>query len=538
MIRISWGRIALLALATVVVGLPIVSASAQQSADVRVDVTLNDADMMTATKVLFAKTGIQFVVKPSAEPYGRVTLKLQGVTAEEAVRYICESAGAYFKRDETGVFIISHDAPIAAPASPATIAKQAKIAKKIHILKADVRDVFDQVVLRMPINMTRGFDELNRFVHLKEEDGTRIFGSAYNPNTATYSPINAQSQSLPLTAAESGNDIRLPGESAHQIGRGGGGGGGGGFGGGQGGGGIGGGQGGGQGGNANLTGGTGLVGQSIDFVSYDPTDNSIVVRGTEEDINELQGYINLFDNAPKQVSIKVEFVETTEGIEKDLGYEFNYSRGSVAGGIRPNTLANTGDPVFLNYATGNVTARLRAKLSQSFGKVVNAPTVRTLNNQPALITSFSTSYIFLATTSQVANAGQVTTFQLYPLTIQTTLSVAPRINDDGTITMYLTPQVQNFVGTSISPDGQEVPNQAGQRIQLVARVHNNETMVLGGLTSKTESSSTQIVPVLGELPIIGQFFRKNGKVKANSELLVFVTPTVIEDDAPGTSSTP
>ncbi len=551
MMRISWGRIALLALATVVVGLPIVSASAQQSADVRVDVTLKDADMMTATRVLFAKTGIQFVVKPSADPYGRVTLKLEGVTAEEAVRYICESSGAYFRRDENGVYVISHEKPEVAVAATVAVAKQPKLLKRIRVLKGDCRDIFDMIVYKTPFSTTRGFEELNRFTKLNQNDGIRIFGPGYNPNTVTtpsqtFNPVNGQSQAIPLTSGESGNDIRLPGETAHQFG-GRGGGGGGGIGGGQGGGGgIGGGQGGGGGigggqgggGQATLTGGTGLVGQSIDFVSYDPTDNSIVVRGTEEDINELQGYINLFDNAPKQVQIKVEFVQTTEGLEKDLGYEFNYTRGSVSGGIRPGTLATTGDPVFLNYATGNVTARLRAKLSETFGKVVNAPVVRTLNNQPAVIQSFSTSYVFLNQISAVQGAGVISTPQAYALQVSTTLSVAPRINEDGTITMYLTPSVTNFVGTSVGPDGQEIPNQAGQSIQLVARVRNNETMVLGGLTSKTEDSSTQKVPVLGELPIIGQFFRKNGKNRTNSELLVFVTPTIIEDDATGTSSSP
>ncbi len=536
----SWAKLALVTVLGGVVVAPVSGAFAQQGSDVRVDLNLKDADMMAATNILFQRTGIQFVVEPSSKPYNKITLKLEGVTPEEAVKYICTSAGAFFRRDENGVYIISQSKPIV-PEVPVAKVIQPKVMKKIRVLKADAKDVYNAIMYRLPFDSTRGFQELKRFMSVTAPQQQTPYGPSLNvfnsqATSQTFSPVNAPNQSTPLAGMESGNQVQLPGESSPQIG--GGGRGGGGFGGGQGGGGFGGGQGnggnglgGGQngGGNVNLTAGQGLVGDSIDYISYDPTDNSLVVRGNEDDINQLQTYINMFDVAPRQVQIKVEFITTTQGLDKSFGAEFLYQRGTVILGTRPGAFVRSGDPVFLSYATGNLTARLRASLAESDGKVVSAPILRTLNNQPASITSNITTTIFINSTV-VSNGTVITQTNPFPLTAFTFLTVAPRINDDNTITVFLNPNISNFVGVSTGPNGEQIPNQVTQGIQVVARVRNGETIVLGGLTQKNEDSATNKVPVLSELPIIGQFFRSSTRRKSNSELLIFVTPSVVDED--------
>jgi general secretion pathway protein D len=538
---LSWAKMALLTVLAGTVVAPLTVARAQQASDVRVDLNLKDADMMAATQALFQRTGIQFVIEPSGVAYQRVTLKLDSVTPEDAVRYICQAAGAYFKRDELGVYIISHDKPAVVEPPPAAPTKTPKILRRIKVLKAGARDIYDQVMFSMPFDVTRGLQELKRFNQLvSNEERNRVLGPTQNPlqiqfPSQVYGPVNASPQAAPLTGAESGSDIKLPGsEGAHQLGGfggGGGGAGGGGLGQGPGGGGGGNGRGGAGGGagQATLVGGQGLVGDSIDFISYDPTDNSLVVRGNEDDINQLQTYVNLFDVAPRQVEIKVEFITTTDTISKDFGAEFLYNRGALFAGTTPGTFVNTGDPVFLNYATGDVTSRLRASLTEGSGKVVSAPIVRTLNNQPASIFSSVETYIFYNLTT-VSNGVVINTPQPQQLTASTFLTVAPRINDDNTITVYLTPQIQNFVGFSVGPDGEQIPNTSTQFVSVVARVKNNETIVLGGMTNKNESESQNKVPVLAELPIIGQFFRQTTKARSSSELLIFVTPSIVDEE--------
>lgn len=550
--RFSWARLALASVLAGLVVAPITNAYGQQASDVKVDVNIKDADMLTAVRALTTQTGIQFVVEPSNEPFRPVTVQVHNVGAEDAIRYICTSAGATFRCDESGVYIISKGKPAQVQAAPAPAPKKAKVVRLIKVLNRSAQEAYDMVMYGIPFDAKKNFAELRQFARMGMEDGRRIYGPNFRTasdilNQGSFQPtaVGSTPRSTPLNNAESGSDIPLPGESAGAQVMGGGGmmggvggqrgGTGGGFGSGIGGqnGGV-----GGQGGSGTLEGGRGLVGESIDFISYDPNDNSLVVRGSEEDITALQNTINMFDVAPQQVLIKVEFIETTDTLSYNLGYEFLYNRGTVYAGTRPGQFVTSSDPVFLNWASGNVTGRLRALLTEGTGKVVTAPLVRTLNNQPASINSSVTTYFFINNIIAQSGGNTINAPQAQEIDATTYLTVAPRINNDGTITMFLTPQIQNFVGTSKGPDGSEIPNRASQQISVVVRVRNGETIMLGGLNSKNENNSVSRVPVLSELPIVGQFFRSNTRNHTNSELLIFVTPTVVDDDAVSTPGGP
>ncbi|RYG29670.1 type II and III secretion system protein, partial [bacterium] len=180
--------------------------------------------------------------------------------------------------------------------------------------------------------------------------------------------------------------------------------------------------------------------------------------------------------------------------------------------------------------TGNAVLRLRALLTESQGKLVTAPIIRTLNNQPATVFAFTTSYIF-ATNQAITNG--ILSNTVNPIAIQsgTSLTVAPRINADGFITLALNPQVGGISNIQLGPNGAQYPNVSSQGVFCVARVRNKETIVLGGLNIENILYSENRVPVLGDLPIIGQFFRRRITNKRNSELLIFVTPEVVQDDS-------
>jgi general secretion pathway protein D len=520
-----------------------------QSSEVYVDINLKDADMLTATQMLTRRTGIQFVIEPTVDPFSRINLDLTKVTAEDAIRYICQAAGASFKRDENGVFIIGHDkqiAQIAAPPAPPA----AHICRKIKILNNNAGFVYWAMVSTVPFETSDPFLQLRKFKNLSEGDVhsvmNKVAPTLTNGGLANFSPQPVMGSNVPLSGAESGNQISLPGESANQFGGGGGGGigggGGGGLGGGGGGGQLGGGGGaGGQQGGANLNsrlvGGQGLVPDGIDFISYNPTDNSLIVQGTDDAITELQNRVTEFDVAPRQVLIKVEFITTTDSLDKDFGVDMLYQRGTVSAGIVPGTFVSQADPIIFNYATGNVTAQLRTFLTEGKGKVVTAPILRTLNNEPAEVFSNIQTWVFfnqaIATGSVVLNEENPEQFN-----ITTDLNVTPRINNDNTITVALAPQISSIVGSSVDPSGNDYPNVATQSVSLIARVRNGDTIVLGGLNSKSDDLTVDKVPILGDLPIVGQFFRHTTVNNTNDELLIFVTPTIVDDSGEGNTASP
>jgi general secretion pathway protein D len=280
----------------------------------------------------------------------------------------------------------------------------------------------------------------------------------------------------------------------------------------------------------NLVPGQGYVPIGIEHSSYDPTDNSIIVEGTEDAIEQLRKTIELFDTAPKQVTIKVEFISTSSDLAKEIGYDWLYQRGSIVLGNVPGTFADAGNPIFASFSSGNVAVNMRTQLTMDSGKLVNAPIIRTLNNQPASVFTTTTTTLLLDSVVSGGNGTVITAPQLAQLSVTTNLTVSPRINRDGTVTMYLTPTYSDFGTVHQLPDGSQVPDTFSEGVVVVARVKNGETIVLGGLVHKNDATEIIKYPILGDLPIIGQFFRKTNINNTDTELLIFVTPTVIEDD--------
>jgi len=509
----------------------------------RVNLYLRDADLLHATQALTLQTGIEFVIAGDATGFKKINLSLEDKTAEDAIKYICQAAGAFAERDENGVFIIRTGKPKPVETGGIEEVAVAKpiVTRKIKLMKADPVQVYRHIAYDIVMDPMEGWREMSRFgAEMNPQKGLAPGGLTVisGPN-ADLRPLSAP---VSTTAVQrDGTGIQLPDELARQ--RGGGGGGGGGFGGGGqpgggggagqpggGAGGAGGGQAGGGGGSfSGLVGGQGFVPSGVTRLSYDPSDNSIIFQGTDQAYQELLDLLEIFDVAPQQVVIKVEFITTSNSLDKSLGIDWLYERGSIFAGNRPGSFARSNDPIFINYATGNITTRLRTLLSDGWGRVVNAPLVRTLNNQLASVVTSTATTVFVNT---VVNGPGGVTIVPNPqtLTVTSQLIVRPRINGDGTITVGLAPQIQDFGQLRRGPDGQEIPDQLSQAISVVARVKSGETIALAGLTRKSDNFSQSRIPILSDLPIIGQLFKGRNSQQSTSELIVFVTPSIVKED--------
>lgn len=513
-------------LASLAVGMVALSPIASAQGSMTLDLDLKDAGLVSAVQALTNRTGLQFVIVDEEAKFRPITLALRRASAEEAIQFMVEAAGGWVERNEAGVYIIRAGKPQGKPATGGATTPKAPVElRKIRLLKGDPHVVFQQILSTWTPDPYAAINDANHVRNL----------TSYKPyQTGTINAVTSDGvipikgsdieQNKPLP--ESSNDITLPGETATQLG-------GGGFpGAGNQTGGQPGGQTGGQGGQGGIaiTPGQGLVPDGIEYLSYDPTDNSIIVRGTDEAIRQLQSAIALFDIAPKQVEIKVEFITTSQSISRTFGIDWTFSRGAVFAGNNPGAFARTGDPIFVNYSTGNLVTRLRTQLIEGEGKVVSAPLVRTFNNQNGFIAQNTTTTIFVP--NQTVTQGVITTtFNPVPLTINTFLSVRPRINNDGYITMTLTPQVQQFGQIRTPPGGgQAIPDQLSSSINIATRVKDGETILIAGFNTKQDNTSVTRFPILSDLPIIGSLFRSTSQNRNDSELLIFVTPRIIQED--------
>ncbi|MBS1708883.1 MAG: hypothetical protein JSS65_09205 [Armatimonadetes bacterium] len=523
--------------------------AAQDSAlATRVDLVLRDADLHVALQALTRQTGIKFVVDGSESlELKKIYLSLTDETADNAIQYVCQAAGAYAERDQNGVFVIRpiNKKPVETKIQPSVA--RPTITKKCRLMKADPEAVLHLMKGDKPFASDHYMEELDKYqrqlTHTLSSYPSSQLTVVAGGESKTYGGAMNYSDTQ-----KTGPALALPDDAGNQRG-GFGGGGAGGFGGGGGqlggggGGQLGGGGGGQLGGGAGggsfsgLQAGQGFLPQGVDRLSYDPADNSLIFQGSDEAYKKLLDLLQIFDVAPKQVVIKVEFVTTSRSADRSIGIDWLYERGGTFFGNRPGTFARTSDPVFINYATGNITTRLRTIMTDGWGRVVNAPLLRTLNNQPASVAQITTTTIFLNTVTASAG-GNILSTNPFPLTIPTFLIIKPRINGDNTITMTLNPQITTIGQVKRGPDGQEIPDFVSQQVNVVARVKDRETIALAGITNKADTSSVSRIPILSDLPIVGQLFRGKTQNWTTSELIVFVTPSIVSDDDYGLGAAP
>jgi len=524
-----------LTLATVLTGS--IHLSAWASDDYLLTIHLIDTDLITAVKAIAQQTKAEFVFEPTDEPYQRISfIKIDQKPFEQVLGYICQAAGATYRKEANGVYVIgpARAKPIEVPTPPAPtppteVQKPLVVIERIPLRYSRASDIVR--IIKTEMMTDDPFAELRDFVNRSLYESSLTMRPPVSPAV----PLRLDgSPAVPFNNAP----VASPDETAREIGEGqrGGRGGFGGFGGqpggfgGQLGGGFGGGQpGGGLGGQFGAGGqasGILLPPEGLDGIVANDLDNSIIVRGTPEAIEYIRRILRFLDVAPKQVLIRAEFVTVSRNDAEKFGIDWNLARVNLQAGA--SGLADRSAPVFVNYATGNLVANLRALLSEGRGRVVNAPVVVTQNNSPASVTFFTLDYVeqqFVV----FNQAGQPTTFSTFvPVQIPTFLSVTPRVNADGTITLTLFPQVT--APKRIRVGGRDLPGADTQAVLTVRRIRSGETLVIGGLITRSDNTATTKIPLLGDLPVIGQFFRSRERAIVETELLIFVTATVLDEE--------
>lgn len=514
--------------------------SAWSNDDYLVSIHLMDADLITAVKAIAQQVKAEVVFEPTDEPYKRISfIKIDQKPFEQVLGYICQSAGATYRKEANGVYVIGParpkpvESPVAnQPVPPAEVQKPLVVTERIPLRYSRASDIVR--IIKTEMMTDDPFAELRDFVN------RTISQSAPGMQVPVPPSVPMRLDGTPATpfnntpVTNPNQPTQDAGEGQRMGGRGGGFGGlggfggqpGGGFGGGQPGGGFGGGQpGGGFGGQAGAQAGI-LIPEGLDGIVANDIDNSLIIRGTPEAIEYVRRILRFLDIAPKQVLIRAEFITVTRNDAEKFGIDWNLARVNLQTGT--TGLADRTAPIFVNYASGNLVANLRALLSQGRGRVVNAPIVVTQNNSPATVVFSTTDYIeqqFVV----FNQAGQPSTFtQPIPIPVPTQLTVTPRINADGTITLSLFPQISTVGRVRVG--ARDLPRFDTQFVFTVRRIRNGETMVLGGLVTRSDNSVTTKVPLLSDLPIIGQFFRSRDRAIVESELLIFVTATILDDE--------
>lgn len=260
--------------------------------------------------------------------------------------------------------------------------------------------------------------------------------------------------------------------------------------------------------------------------------NSVIVVSPPEDRAVVEAILLQMDEIPKQVMIETLVVEANLDKSHQLGVEFNVTQNNPFGGLHGTTTGtqsfglqgNTNQPQGLRYtlSAGQYQLFLQAVQTDHRFNVLSTPRIFTTNNATAQINiSQSLPYV----TNQTVTTTGTVLYNYNFLNVGIVLTVTPRITSNGYVTMDVTQTANDFV--SYTSFNAPIVNQ--REAQTTVSVKDGETVVLGGIINDSVSKTVSKVPLLGDLPIIGNLFRSTSKSNNKTELLVFLTPRVVRD---------
>lgn len=259
-------------------------------------------------------------------------------------------------------------------------------------------------------------------------------------------------------------------------------------------------------------------------------DNALLVQGTPEEIDEFREILALLDTPAKQVEIETKWMNVQMTKAKALGIDWAVTNGALEVwnlGFAPGEAANNG----LRWGRGRFWAELAVLENTGHATVVNQPRIVCMNGTPGLI-SFSTEIPYFTATISYNQFGQRTVdYTSDFVSVANDLFVVPQINPDDSVQLQISPQLQDQVGTVEGPNGERIPIITTQFVDTFVRVHDGETVVLGGVVRRDEAVNNRRTPLLAEIPIIGKLFQQRRVETTESELLIFLTPRIVRDMA-------
>ena len=289
-------------------------------------------------------------------------------------------------------------------------------------------------------------------------------------------------------------------------------------------------------------------------VAVDTRTNTLIVRDVASNINRARALVQNLDTQTPQVLIESRIVEANTNFTRSLGVQWggqgtlSPATGNPTGLAFPNTFGvsggvagtSPGSPAAPNYAVNlpaavgagqggalgfifgtaggalNINLRLSALENEGAVKTISAPKVTTLDNTTARI-SQGLSIPF----SQVSAAGVNTTF----IEARLSLEVTPHITQDGSILMNIRAENNQPDPSNTGANGQPAIQRKEANTQVL--VKDGETTVIGGIYVRRGSTQVSMVPFLGRIPILGFFFKTNTESESRQELLIFITPRII-----------
>ena len=278
----------------------------------------------------------------------------------------------------------------------------------------------------------------------------------------------------------------------------------------------------------------GLKGNAL--IQYDIETNSLIVVTDQETNEQLRQVVDMLDRPVPQVLIKVLFLEVTHTNDLALGVEalhkhsWTRKNGAQLDSAVVQTIFGLADQTtgaFYHVIDQDLEATIHALAEVTKLEVLSRPSILTRNNQQAVITVGKR--VPFIQNSRITQDGQTINTVTYD-DIGIILQVTPHITEDRVVSMDVTPEISTITGETVPISNTiNAPVFATRSAQTGVVVPDGKTVVIGGLMEDSKTNDTKKVPFLGNIPGLGALFRDKSDSKSKTELLIFLTPHVVEN---------
>ena len=315
--------------------------------------------------------------------------------------------------------------------------------------------------------------------------------------------------------------------------------------------------------------------KKVGTIKADERNNQIIVQTLPERMKNIEELIKALDKKTKEVMVDIKIVKIQLSDQYDSGIEWegllkiaqkygftymgSYPFSAVQSTIaswrsREQVLSDMAGSVGSYPFSGTTTSFVGSKISpgeklhigiinskrdfdvvlkylQTFGKtkILSNPALTVVNNQEAVL-HVGERRAYVTTTTTTGTATTTVSEAVTYVDVGIKLSITPMINEEGYVTMKIKPEISSVIDSITSSSGNIIPIIDTSTAETTVMAKDGATILLGGLGKEERIESSQGIPGLSKIPVLGFFFRNQNKKTIRYELLIMLTPIIIEGD--------
>lgn len=299
-------------------------------------------------------------------------------------------------------------------------------------------------------------------------------------------------------------------------------------------------------------------------IAVDARTNKLIITDVTEVFPQVENILAELDIKPPQILIEAQIVEVNKTSGLSLGFEYGGADGTLVSATGPkrkvdleyikgqgvkgwnyifpsasqsssgnstsggSTSGDSGEggedeAGLLDFTAFNIV--LRSLLTRGEAKYLGKPKVVTLNNKTATITTSTDATVGFTQSLSGSGSTEMATSSAERKRVGLTLQVTPQVNREGYVTLYVQPSYSDVVSSGFE-NSKDTTTRAASTL---VRVKNGQTVVIGGLLTSRETEQVRKVPLLGDIPILGWLFTSKSTSKSTTDLVIFITPTILAE---------